>query len=71
MLKSTLFHRQKGAGLVELMVGMAIGLIIVAAAASVYITTVRGGAQHRIARCHGHHGCRNPQGGLHLVRCQH
>lgn len=44
MLKSTLFHRQKGAGLVELMVGMAIGLIIVAAAASVYVTTVRGGA---------------------------
>lgn len=44
MLKSTPFHHQKGASLVELMVGMAIGLIIVAAAASVYVTTVRGGS---------------------------
>jgi len=44
MLKNSSLHRQKGASLVELMVGMAIGLIIVAAAASVYITTVRGGA---------------------------
>lgn len=36
--------RQAGFSLVELMVGMAIGLIIVAAAASVYITAVRSGA---------------------------
>lgn len=44
MLKTTFLHRQKGVSLVELMIGMAIGLLIVAAAASVYVTTVRGGA---------------------------
>jgi type IV pilus assembly protein PilW len=44
MFISHSLQRQKGAGLVELMIGMAIGLIIVAAAATVYVTTVRGGA---------------------------
>lgn len=37
-------RRQKGVSLVELMVGLTVGLIIVAAAASVYITAVRSGA---------------------------
>lgn len=36
-------RHQRGVGLVELMVGMAVGLLIVAAATSVYITTLRGG----------------------------
>jgi len=37
-------HRQRGVSLVELMVGLTVGLIIVAAAASVYVTAVRSGA---------------------------
>jgi len=37
-------RRQRGVSLVELMVGLTVGLIIVAAAASVYVTAVRGGA---------------------------
>lgn len=45
MLKSTRIAAgcQRGVGLVELMVGMTVGLLIVAAATSVYITTLRGG----------------------------
>jgi len=42
MLKNS--GRQRGVSLVELMVGLAIGLIIIAAAASVYITSVRSGS---------------------------
>ena len=37
-------RNQKGVSLIELMVGMTIGLIIVAAAGSLYITAMRGGA---------------------------
>lgn len=37
-------RHQKGVSLIELMVGMTIGLIIVAAAGSMYITAMRGGA---------------------------
>src|ERR1035437_3149077 len=37
-------RRERGVSLVELMVGLTVGLIIVDAAASVYITAVRGGA---------------------------
>jgi type IV pilus assembly protein PilW len=43
-MKSHSSRQQTGFSLVELMIGMAIGLIIVAAAATVYVTTVRGGA---------------------------
>lgn len=44
MLRRHSSRRQAGFSLVELMVGIVIGLIIVAAAASVYITAVRGGS---------------------------
>jgi len=44
MLTNPSLHHQKGVGLVELMVGMVIGLIIVAAAGSIYLTAMRGGA---------------------------
>jgi prepilin peptidase dependent protein B len=44
MSVKTFVRKQSGSSLVELMVGLAIGLIIVAAAASVYITAVRSGA---------------------------
>lgn len=44
MLKQALSRKQAGFSLVELMVGLAIGLIIVAAAGSVYITALRSGA---------------------------
>lgn len=44
MLKDSSHRRQSGFSLVELMVGIVIGLIIVLAAISVYITAVRGGA---------------------------
>lgn len=37
-------RRQKGVGLVELMIGLTIGLIIVAATGSIYLTSLRGGA---------------------------
>lgn len=40
---NTSHRNQKGVSLVELMVGMSIGLIIVAAAGSIYITALRGG----------------------------
>ena len=43
MLTDKFLKSQRGVGLVELMVGMAIGLLIVAAATSVYITTLKGG----------------------------
>lgn len=43
MLANSSLRRQKGVGLVELMIGMTIGLIIVAAAGSIYITAMRGG----------------------------
>ncbi len=41
---NTVRHKQRGISLVELMVGMAIGLLITAAAASAYIASSRGGA---------------------------
>lgn len=44
MLVNSSLRHQKGAGLIELMVGMVIGLIIVAAAGSIYVTAMRGGA---------------------------
>ena len=44
MLMKTPPHRQKGASLVELMVGLAIGLIIVGAAGTVYVNAVRSGS---------------------------
>lgn len=43
LINSSLRH-QKGVSLIELMVGMVIGLIIVAAAGSIFITAMRGGA---------------------------
>lgn len=43
MLVNSSLRHQKGVGLIELMVGMTIGLIIVAAAGSIYITALRGG----------------------------
>ncbi len=44
MLNRYSLRQQSGFSLVELMVGIVIGLIIIAAAASVYITAVRSGA---------------------------
>ncbi len=44
MLVIASFRHQKGVSLIELMVGMTIGLIIVAATGSIYLTALRGGA---------------------------
>lgn len=44
MLVNSSIRQQRGVSLIELMVGMTIGLIIVAAAGSIYITAMRGGA---------------------------
>lgn len=43
MLVSSSLQHQRGVSLIELMVGMTIGLIIVAATGSIYITAMRGG----------------------------